>query len=39
MVELSCDGRVESSRVVMVELSCDGRVESSRAVIDGGVEL
>ena len=30
MVELSCDGRVESSRAVMVELSCDGRVESSR---------
>ena len=28
-VESSCDGRVESSRVVMVELSCDGRVESS----------
>ena len=29
MVEYSCVGRVELSRVVMVEYSCVGRVELS----------
>ena len=30
MVEYSCVGGVESSRVVLVEYSCAGGVESSR---------
>ena len=33
MVEYSCVGRVELSRVVMVEYSGDGKVESSRVVM------
>ena len=33
MVEYSCVGRVELSRVVMVEYSGDGKVELSRVVM------
>ena len=37
MVEYSCVGGVELSRVVMVEYSCVGGVELSRDLCDGRV--
>ena len=37
MVEYSCDGRVELSRVVMVEYSCDDQWSRLESSCDGRV--